>query len=103
MSWQQKFDKLARKVSALTGSAWVFVLAVVSILLWLALGPWYGFDEAWNFWANSSTTVVTFLLVFLIQNTQNRDAEAIHLKLDELIRAIPQADDGVKGIEKVDP
>src|SRR5947209_9971990 len=73
------------------GSAWAFAGAVLVILVWLLTGPTFHFSDTWQLIINTATTVITFLMVFLIQNTQNRDAKAVHLKLDELIRAIKDA------------
>jgi low affinity Fe/Cu permease len=73
------------------GSAWAFAGAVLVILLWLLTGPMFHFSDTWQLIINTATTVITFLMVFLIQNTQNRDAKAAHLKLDELIRAVKDA------------
>jgi low affinity Fe/Cu permease len=70
------------------GSAWAFTGAVLVILVWLVTGPTFHFSDTWQLIINTATTVITFLMVFLIQNTQNRDAKAMHLKLDELIRAV---------------
>src|SRR5205823_4530696 len=81
------FGKVAAKIAVLVGSPWAFGLAVGAIVVWAALGPRYHFSDSWQLVINTGTTIVTFLMVFLIQNTQNRDARAIHLKLDELIRA----------------
>ena len=82
-----RFRIFAQKISVLTGSAYAFSLAVLSIIIWSVLGPVFGFSDTWQLVINTTTTIITFLMVFLIQNTQNRDAKAIHLKLDELIRA----------------
>ena len=81
------FHRLAAAVARATGSAWAFMAALLVIVVWAALGPAYRFSNTWQLIINTGTTIVTFLMVFLIQNTQNRDAKAIHLKLDELIRA----------------
>lgn len=70
------------------GNPWCFFLALVVIIVWAVTGPFFGFSDTWQLIINTGTTIVTFLMVFLIQNTQNRDAKAIHLKLDELIRAL---------------
>ena len=80
------FRKFASKVSTLAGTPWAFIFAVGVILVWSVTGPMFGYSDTWQLVINTGTTVVTFLMVFLIQNTQNRDAHAIHLKLDELIR-----------------
>ena len=82
------FRKFARKISEVLGRAEVFLGAVVLIVVWAVLGPIYHYSDTWQLVINTATTIVTFLMVFLIQNTQNRDARAIHLKLDELIRAV---------------
>jgi len=85
------FRKLAATTSRVVGSPWVFALAVLLIVGWGVSGPFFGYSDTWQLVINTTTTIVTFLMVFLIQNTQNRDSEAIHLKLDELIRAIHTA------------
>ena len=86
------FAKVATKVSDATGSVWAFTLALLVIVVWLVTGPVFGFSDTWQLVINTGTTIVTFLMVFLIQNTQNRDAKATQLKLDELIRAVGEAD-----------
>ena len=83
---RELFRHLAHWTAEVVGSVWVFVVAVSLILIWLATGPLFHYSDAWQLVINTGTTIVTFLMVFLIQNTQNRDARAIHLKLDELIR-----------------
>ena len=85
------FRVFARQSAAILGSAWVFAGAILIILVWLLTGPAFHFSDTWQLIINTGTTIVTFLMVFLIQNTQNRDAKAFHLKLDELIRAIKGA------------
>jgi low affinity Fe/Cu permease len=85
------FGIFARKTSNLLGSAWAFVLAIVVIVIWALTGPTFHYSDTWQLIINTGTTIVTFLMVFLIQNTQNRDAKAVHLKLDELIRALGPA------------
>jgi low affinity Fe/Cu permease len=85
------FRKFAAKTSAAVGSAWAFILASVVILAWAVTGPVFRYSDTWQLVINTGTTIVTFLMVFLIQNTQNRDAKAIHLKLDEMIKATPRA------------
>ncbi len=85
------FRRFAGRVSELAGTSRAFLLAVATIVIWAALGPAYGYSDTWQLVINTGTTIVTFLMVFLIQNTQNRDAKAIHLKLDELIKAVKGA------------
>ena len=85
------FRKFAHKTSELVGNPWTFVGAFVVIVIWALLGPVCRFSDTWQLVINTATTIVTFLMVFLIQNTQNRDARAIHLKLDELIHAVKGA------------
>ena len=85
------FRVFARKTSNVLGSAWAFVLALLIIVIWAVTGPTFHYSDTWQLIINTGTTIVTFLMVFLIQNTQNRDAKAVHLKLDEIIRAIKGA------------
>jgi low affinity Fe/Cu permease len=93
------FRVFAHRSSVMLGSAWAFTAAVLVILLWLVTGPIFHFSDTWQLIINTATTVVTFLMVFLIQNTQNRDAKAMHLKLDELIRAIKAARNELVDVE----
>jgi low affinity Fe/Cu permease len=81
------FSRLASRTAHLAGHPATFVTAVTAILAWAASGPAFGFSDTWQLVVNTATTVVTFLMVFLIQNTQTRDTQAMHLKLDELIRS----------------
>ncbi|MES3036502.1 MAG: low affinity iron permease family protein [Bdellovibrionota bacterium] len=81
------FRKIAHSISDGAGSPLAFTFAVILIVTWAIMGPVYGYSDTWQLVINTSTTIVTFLMVFLIQNTQNRDSKIIHLKLDELIRA----------------
>jgi low affinity Fe/Cu permease len=85
------FRVFAHRSSVMLGSAWAFTGAVLVIAVWLVTGPTFHFSDTWQLIINTATTVITFLMVFLIQNTQNRDAKAVHLKLDELIRAVKGA------------
>ena len=85
------FRKFATTTSRAVGSPWAFVVAVLLIAGWGLSGPLFDYSDTWQLVINTTTTIITFLIVFLIQNTQNRDAEAIHLKLDELIRAVHTA------------
>jgi low affinity Fe/Cu permease len=81
------------------GNKWAFLAALLVIVLWLVSGPYFHYSDTWQLIINTGTTVVTFLVVFLIQNTQNRDARAIHLKLDEIIKSIDQAHNEMIDIE----
>jgi low affinity Fe/Cu permease len=81
------FHRLSHRASQIVGSPWAFILAALAIVAWGLTGPIFGFSDTWQLVINTGTTIITFLMVFLIQNTQNRDARAIHLKLDELIRS----------------
>jgi low affinity Fe/Cu permease len=85
------FRVFAHRSAAMLGSAWAFGGAVLVILVWILTGPTFHFSDTWQLIINTATTVITFLMVFLIQNTQNRDAKAVHLKLDEMIRALKGA------------
>jgi low affinity Fe/Cu permease len=87
------FADFANRASTFAGHYVTFLAAVGVILVWAVSGPFFGFSETWQLVINTGTTIVTFLMVFLIQNTQNRDALAVHLKLDELIHAMEAADD----------
>jgi low affinity Fe/Cu permease len=100
--WMQDiFHVFARTASDVLGSAWSFVIALAIIIVWAVTGPAFGFSDTWQLIINTGTTIVTFLMVFLIQNTQNRDAKAMHLKLDELIRALGPARNKLVDLEKL--
>ncbi|MFM8321661.1 MAG: low affinity iron permease family protein [Chloroflexota bacterium] len=94
-----RFRKFASRTADLVGSPWAFILAVLVIVAWLISGPLFNYSEGWQLAINSGTTVVTFLMVFLIQSTQNRDSKALHLKLDELLRAVESARTGLVDLE----
>src|SRR5881398_3675137 len=81
------FSVFARKSSEVLGTAWAFIIAIAVIVMWALTGHVFHYSDTWQLIINTGTTIVTFLMVFLIQNTQNRDAKAVHLKLDELIRS----------------
>lgn len=85
------FHRFSHRTADFTGSAWAFMLALASIVVWLVTGPLFRFSDTWQLVINTGTTIVTFLMVFLIQNQQNRDAKVMHLKLDELLRAVGRA------------
>jgi low affinity Fe/Cu permease len=95
------FGQFAAKASALLGTKWAFATAALVIVVWALTGPLFHFSDTWQLVINTGTTIVTFLMVFLIQNTQNRDARAINLKLNELIRAIDAARDQMIDIESL--
>jgi low affinity Fe/Cu permease len=95
------FRRFSHKTSAGVGSPWAFATACVVILVWAITGPLFHFSDTWQLVINTGTTIVTFLMVFLIQNTQNRDATAIHLKLDELICALKGARNKLVDIEEL--
>ena len=95
------FRCFAQRSSSVLGSAWAFCGAVLIIVVWLVTGPTFHFSDTWQLIINTATTVVTFLMVFLIQNTQNRDAKAQHLKLDELIRAVKGARNQLVDLENL--
>lgn len=95
----EAFRRFSVRTASAMGSPWAFTGAVLIIVMWGASGPLFGFSDAWQLVINTSTTILTFLAVFLIQNTQNRDAKAIHLKLDELIRGVGGARTGLVNLE----
>jgi low affinity Fe/Cu permease len=95
------FRLFAQRSAVMLGSAWAFSAAVLAILVWIVTGPTFHFSDTWQLIINTATTIVTFLMVFLIQNTQNRDAKAMHLKLDELIRALKGARNQLVDLESL--
>jgi low affinity Fe/Cu permease len=96
---REMFRRFSQRTSELVGSPAAFLLAVTVIVIWAITGPVFHFSDTWQLVINTGTTIVTFLMVFLIQNTQNRDAKAIHLKLDELIRSMEQARNNLVDLE----
>ncbi|HRF83966.1 MAG: low affinity iron permease family protein [Xanthomonadales bacterium] len=96
------FNLVAKRASRAAGTPWVFCLALAVVAAWALSGPVFGFNDTWQLAINTGTTIVTFLMVFLIQHTQNADTAAIHLKLDELIRATREADNILLDMEEMD-
>jgi len=95
----KRFTQFANAVANITGQYYTFLVAVALVIVWAVTGPFFKFSEVWQLVINTGTTIITFLMVFLIQNTQNRDSKAIHLKLDELLRAASEADDVIISAE----
>lgn len=96
---EKGFHAFATSAANWVGTKWAFIVALLIVLIWLISGPYFRYSDTWQLIINTGTTVVTFLVVFLIQNTQNRDARAIHLKLDEIIKSIDQAQNEMIDIE----
>ena len=94
------FDRAANHIARLMGHPAVFALACLTIVVWGGIGPVANYSDTWQLVINTSTTIVTFLMVFLIQNTQNRDSHALHLKIDELLRALDAADTRLVDLEE---
>jgi low affinity Fe/Cu permease len=98
---RELFRKFAQITSTAVGSSWAFIFAVFIIIVWAVTGPMFHYSDTWQLVINTGTTIITFLMVFLIQNTQNRDAKAIHLKLDELIKGVKGARTSMVNLEQL--
>jgi low affinity Fe/Cu permease len=101
VSNSDRFGRFAGRCSHILGSRWSFVVAIAVVVVWALSGPLFRFSDTWQLVINTGTTIVTFLMVFLIQNTQNRDARAIHLKLNELIHAVDKAKNQMIDVENL--
>ena len=98
---EKLFTRLASGASKIAGKPWTFIACLGIVVLWAASGPIFKFNETWQLVINTGTTIITFLMVFLIQNTQNRDSAAMHAKIDELLHAVRAADERFIGIERL--
>jgi len=98
---KELFRKFAQTTSQAVGSSWAFIFAVLIIVVWAVTGPMFHYSDTWQLVINTGTTIITFLMVFLIQNTQNRDAKAIHLKLDELLKGVKGARTSLVNLEQL--
>ena len=95
------FHNFSKHCSTIVGSPWAFILAVITVMTWVVTGPQFAYSDTWQLAINTGTTIVTFLMVFLIQNSQNRDAKAVHLKLDELIHGVRGARNSLINLENL--
>jgi low affinity Fe/Cu permease len=97
---EELFEKTANRISRAMGRPLTFIVCCLLVLVWAASGPFFHFSDTWQLVINTGTTIVTFLMVFLIQNSQNREGEALQVKLDELIRALESAENRFIGLER---
>jgi low affinity Fe/Cu permease len=101
MTINESFNRFSHRASKLLGSSYAFIVALLIVVMWLATGPIFHFSDTWQLIINTGTTIVTFLMVFVIQNSQNRDAIGLHLKIDELIRANKRARNSMIDLAKL--
>lgn len=101
MNLNNIFDIVATKVTKFTGSYVAFTISVAVVIAWALTGPFFHFSEVWQLFINTGTTIITFLMVFLIQYAQNKDTKALHIKIDELIKANTEASNRYRGIENL--
>ena len=97
---KNNFSKFSHRIAELTGSPQAFILAVLTVIVWAILGPRFNYSENWQLVINTGTTIITFLMVFLIQSAQNRDSKAVHLKLNELIKGVKGARNEMVNLEE---
>jgi low affinity Fe/Cu permease len=98
---KEVFHKFAATTAEIVGSPWSFMTSVLVVIVWALMGPRFDYSDTWELVINTGTSIITFLMVFIIQNTQNRDAKAIHLKLDELLRGVQGARTGLVNLESL--
>ena len=97
-----KFDTFSKGLAKQAGSPRTFQIAILLIVIWAVSGPWFHYNDTWQLIINTSTTIITFLMVFLIQNTQNRDNDVLHIKIDELLRVTKEAQNAVLNLDALD-
>lgn len=97
-----KFERFAQDLAKQAGRSRTFLIALVLIVVWAVTGPWFDYNDTWQLIINTSTTIVTFLMVFVIQNTQNRDNDVLHIKLDELLRSTKAAHNALMNLDQLD-
>jgi low affinity Fe/Cu permease len=96
------FNKFSQGLANLAGKPGTFMAAAVAIVIWACTGPWFHYNDTWQLIVNTSTTIITFLMVFVIQHTQNRDNDVLHIKIDELLRVTREAQNSVMNLDDLD-